>query len=178
MVQNVTKCSYTLHLSSCVNLIEMWMRKFTLYCVVPNYIWVNSWWFGQFKWMKTEQSKYTTWRKQSSSFVKVLSLDLAIINFILVYLFFTLNRFHILFSCFHCWLLMGKCSPWNVLFWEVNFNFQIYYVLFKPKFTLIICFSNWESTINGTLKLKKKKKKKKNRRKYCEKCLMPTLSRY
>ena len=160
MVQNVTKCSYTLHLSSCVNLIEMWMRKFTLYCVVPNYIWVNSWWFGQFKWMKTEQSKYTTWRKQSSSFVKVLSLDLAIINFILVYLFFTLNRFHILFSCFHCWLLMGKCSPWNVLFWEVNFNFQIYYVLFKPKFTLIICFSNWESTINGTLKLKKKKKKK------------------
>ena len=95
----------TLHASSCMTLIEMWIRKLALCC---------------FERMKTEKCIYTTRRKQSS-FVNVWSLDLAVIDFILVSWFLTLNRFHILFSCFHCWFLTSKCRLWNVLFLEGSF---------------------------------------------------------
>ena len=73
MAQNVTNAHYTLHLSSCANFSETWMRRFTLSCVVLDYILANKWitkGLGHCDEWK-QNNLYITWRKKSMPFINV-----------------------------------------------------------------------------------------------------------
>ena len=83
--------------------------------------------------------------------------------------------FKYFFWCFHCWRWTSKCI---ILRCKLFISKYVYFFHFKAKFTLIKRFSNWENTINGTLKFSEKHldmrfRKRKKTIKYCEKCVIP-----